>query len=417
MSQLDLLRCPGLEPQERPLQDKLTIEIDEDEAGRLLVTLFVPLDRDAPAEHVAIDLFRPVRDTLDIQYTVEMNLNAERNELVTRFADIYHNRRQPIGELLTGSALEPVPEDALRRAFMPIAAQGASTFRRLLQPDEEDTTIDGYGRKDASYIWAALRSALARAQPVAVRSPVRLFPWTFLYTGEALEETDLSTLDMTRFWGFQRPIQEEVEGMARRVRLPRPPQIVAAVSRDVDPDGEHAAGPLGRLAAERPDVVQWVYSSKELRDSLADFPGDCLYFYGHAMQRDPPTPTTSCLKLEGFEVTVDQIERAPGPRFRKDLVLAFLNGCETAPVNVWSRASLAGLLCLREKGRVCCVTTFAEVPIAFARRFGQLFWERFLGGATVGNALLQARRELLQSFNNPLGLLYSLFGRVETRLG
>jgi hypothetical protein len=98
-------------------------------------------------------------------------------------------------------------------------------------------------------------------------------------------------------------------------------------------------------------------------------------------------------------------------------VFVFLNGCETTPLNVWNKNSLAGLLCLQGQCRVCCVTSFAEVPVAFGRRFGQLFWARFLAGATVGQALLGARRDLLDELNNPLGLLYTLFGRAEARLG
>ena len=81
------------------------------------------------------------------------------------------------------------------------------------------------------------------------------------------------------------------------------------------------------------------------------------------------------------------------------------------------RELIAGLLCLRSGGRVACVTSFAEVPIAFGRRFAQLFWGFFLAGTNAGEALLHARTAMLDQYNNPVGLLYNLFGRVETRIG
>jgi hypothetical protein len=402
---------PALLGPERPRLDKLSLQILEDAPGRLDVTLSVLLDPASADERAAVEAFAPEDRLLDVRYLVEMNLAAERDELARRFEAMY--RRHPVRAALTSDALEVVPDDRLRDAFMPIAAQGSSIFRRLLQPRQ----LLNYAAADAPCVRAALRSALERAHLVAVKSPVSLFPWTFLYDGAELDETNLTTFDASRFWGLRHQIQEEIEGASRRVRLSRPPRIVAAVSPDVDPGGEHREGPLGRLAAEHPESVHWIASAEALRRSLADFQGDCLYFYGHAAQGNPPTPTTSYLLIDGFKLTVDRIDQAGGPRFQKELVLAFLNGCETTPLHVWSKDSLAGFLCLQGDHRVCCVTTFAEVPIAFGRRFGQLLWERFLGGARLGEALLEARREMVRRYNSPLGLLYALFGRVETRFG
>src|SRR5262249_45703084 len=124
-------------------------------------------------------------------------------------------------------------------------------------------------------------------------------------------------------------------------------------------------------------------------------------------QDTPPTPTTSYVEVDGIRLTVERIARAGGPHFAKPLVLAFLNGCATAPPATWTRDSVAGFLCFAGHRRVACVTSFAEVPSAFASGFAQRFWAGFLAGRTVGEALQEARRGMLEGYNNPLGLLYA----------
>jgi hypothetical protein len=97
-------------------------------------------------------------------------------------------------------------------------------------------------------------------------------------------------------------------------------------------------------------------------------------------------------------------------------VLAFLNGCATSPLNTWNGDSFAGFLCMKGGRRVACVTSFAEIPVAFGAALAQRFWAAFLDGKTLGEALLGARRDLLAAYHHPLGLLYTVFGRVETRI-
>jgi len=401
---------PSLLGSERPLADKLILQILPDGAGRLDVTLRVVLSADAPEEQAAIDAFAP-DGTLDLRYTAELDLDAERNALSAAFAQLY--RKSKVSTQLRAAALGKLPLPELREVLMPVAVRGRSVRRRLLEPEQ----FRNFGQADVPAALAALRSALRREHIVVIKSPVSLFPWAFLYDGEGLNKDNFSTLDVRGFWGFRHQIQEEIEGASARVRFTGDPVIVAAVSPELDEEREHLQGPLGQLGQAAPERVRWIDSAEKLRGALVNFPGDCLYFYGHALQDDPPTPTTSALRIDGLSVTVEEILEARGPMFQRPLVFVFLNGCETAPLNVWNKNSLAGLLCLQGQCRVCCVTSFAEVPAAFGRRFGQRFWARFLQGATMGAALLGARCDLLDEYDNPLGLLYTLFGRAEVRLG
>lgn len=393
-----------------PQFTKFAIHLLEDGRNTLDVTLTIPLDSRKPAEQAAIEQFAPTDATLDVHYVVRMNLAAERQELSRRFSETY--RKHPIRKQLTSSEIERLSVDHVRDAFGLIAVQGNSIYHRLFEPRMHPSLLLNYDDDEAPIIWAAVRSALARRQRIVIKSPLSLFPWNFLYDDNTIDENDLSSFEPRRFWGFCHVIQEEVAGTAMAVRLPRSPRIVAAVCPDVDAGGRHRDGPLGH----RSDV-EWIGSTEQLKQALQSFDADCLYFYGHAVQNDPPTPTTSYLMLDGMKLTASTIEKAGGPRFNKRPMFVFLNGCETQPLNVWDDSSIVGLFCLHSGTRVCCVTTFAEVPVSFGVAFAHAFWEGFLKGVNAGGALLSARIKMLDDYNNPIGLLYNLFGRVETRLG
>jgi CHAT domain len=401
---------PGLFGPDMPQLTKFAIHLLRDGHDTLDVTLTIPLDSTKPAEQAAIEQFAPTDATLDVRYVVQMNLAAEREELSRRFSDTY--RKHPIRQQLKSPEMVPLSLDQVQEAFGPIAIQGNSIYHRLFEPRMKPGLLLNYGDDEAPMIWAAVRSALARPHRLAVKSPLSLFPWNFLYDDCTIEENDLSSFDPRRFWGFRHVIQEEITGTAMAVRLPPSPHIIAAVCPAVDSTGKHRNGPLGQRAG-----VDWLRSTEQLKGALANFNADCLYFYGHAVQNDPPTPTTSSLKLDGMQLTAFAIHKVEGPRFNKRPVFVFLNGCETQPLNVWDSGSIAGLFCLESGARVCCVTTFAEVPISFGAAFAHAFWEGFLKGENAGAALLSARNKMLNEYNNPVGLLYNLFGRVETRLG
>jgi len=394
---------------DRPQRDKLSIFLSKDEQGKLDVLLIVPLSPEIEPEKKAIDEFAPNR-TLHVHYTVAMDLDAERSQLSESFAKMYRNH--PVKHRLLSKTLEPLPDDELRSAFTPIAAQGRSIYRRLFNP----TSYADYDENDAPLIRAVVLSALKRDQIIVIKSPVSLFPWAFLYADEALNMDDQTTFDPARFWGFRHILQTEIEGVSRRVLLDSPPRVIAAICEEVDTTQEHRSGPLSDLESAGRVSMEWVHSTAGLNSALKDFQGDCLYFYGHVEHRERPTPTTSCVKLGGQKLTVEQIDNAEGPKFAKDLVIAFLNGCESAPPTVWNEATVAGFLCLRGKHRVCCITTFAEVPGSFSAALAQRFWEGFLTGRSLGEALLDARTALFNEYRSPLGLLYMIFGRAETRL-
>lgn len=390
-----------------PTLTRLTVQILPSlDPGVVHVTLTVPLDPTRDAEKQALDAFGG-DGSIEIQHRPRIDLGAERANLSRAIARAY--RETKAGTAMRSDPIAPIDDDDLRAAFVDVAEQGRSIWRRLLQPHAQN--ISGFSRDDAAIARAALVSALERDHRISIKSPVSLFPWGFLFDDVAMNHNDLQTLDLRRFWGFRHEIEEELDCVARRVLLPAKPTIAAAVCSAEDAAGSHRA-----TALACPETA-WLGSTDELRESLVSFDRDCFYFFGHALQQEPPTPTTSVLKLDGADLTVDNVQAAGGPQFQKNPVLAFINGCQTTPLHTWSEHSFLGLLCLRSENRVCCLTTFAEVPSAFGREMSRLFWDGLLARKErVGLALLTARRTLLQTYNHPMGLLYNFFGKTETRL-
>lgn len=405
---------PSLLGPQRPQQPRVRVEFDAGPAGALTVTLLVPLDARVAPEQAALEAFSPEGGVLDVQCSVEIDLAAERADFARAFAAAYR-RDDPLAAALRADALEPLAPTAVRDLLAPFAAQGASVFQRLFQPDR----YLNYNDADAPLVRGAVLSALRRPQIVSVLSDEPLFPWAFLFEDARFDPlAGPRTLDPLMFWGFRHQLQLEVEGTAPRPVLPATPAIVAAVCPETDATQSHRdpTHPLARFdVAGHP--VTWVRNVFELREVLRHFDADCLYFYGHADHGRPPTPTTSWIKLRGSALSVAEIQRTRKGPFARNPVLVFLNGCNTAPLDAWNDASVIGYLCLRGDRRICCVGTAAEIPAAYATAFAREVWDALFRHESLGAAVLAARAALYRRYNNPLGLLYVLFGKAETRLG
>jgi hypothetical protein len=95
--------------------------------------------------------------------------------------------------------------------------------------------------------------------------------------------------------------------------------------------------------------------------------------------------------------------------------LAFLNACESNSPSSESLGTWASTLVQARYRAV--IATEAPAPDAFASAFSQAFYGELLAGHTVGQALQRAKRGLLERWKNPFGLLYTLFGNPDLRIG
>ncbi len=98
----------------------------------------------------------------------------------------------------------------------------------------------------------------------------------------------------------------------------------------------------------------------------------------------------------------------------KDSPVIFVNTCELAQVWNGIGSSFIGLFLTR--GARAVVGTESTIPVVFAAAFGQSMLSRLFEGESIGAALLNARRELVELHNNPLGLAYSVYGAADAGL-
>lgn len=412
--------APLLKGAHHSRRKKLFVNLEPQKDGNLLVVwLRLPLDTNYPHEAEAKSKFvAPGASRLDVKYSVKVNFDALRQSLDDEIKKIYGDANNKI---LGNDELEVIEPRQLKQLLAPLASLGANAFSRLFV--HEKNTLLRPDETHGDLIRATIASVFSRPQIISIntkfpdgRTSAPLFPWAFIYDDKEFNASCQSTLDPQRFWGFKHVIQEELECTNTVLDLPATPSILTAICSDADKPECHK-NPKHPLFKHNGNITE-ARTVDELGQALANSTHDCFYFFGHAYQPDPPLQTKSRLELCGEHLTMDKLDRTyKAPRFTQNPVLAFLNGCRTAPLNLWDNESIAGFLCDRGHQKVCCVSTVASVPGSVAAIFGYHFWKLFLNRKLpLGDAVLKSRKVMLHRWNNPLGLLYSVFGSVDTRV-
>lgn len=101
---------------------------------------------------------------------------------------------------------------------------------------------------------------------------------------------------------------------------------------------------------------------------------------------------------------------------RRSRPLIFLNSCGSSDLDPAGSGSFPELFLKRDHGFKGFIGTETSMPDDFAAKFSEYFYENLLGGYSLGHALWQTRWQLLSLYQNPLGLLYTLFAEPEIRV-
>jgi hypothetical protein len=232
-----------------------------------------------------------------------------------------------------------------------------------------------------------------------------------------------------RFWGFMFPIEvpaQQVDGIAgqeppkieENIKAGRPANIIVATNPNLSQEGTHFADLQTRVGS-RAVLHKSPAGAPAVREFLNTTAGDLdiLYFYCHALaslQKKGP-----CLDFgHGFDqnVVTDVLEAADFSGKEWDHApLVFMNGCGNVGFSPYAPAEFIKQFI---QGRYASAVIGTEVAVVeeLAMDVANRFLESFLAGANAGDALLAARRSLL-SRNNPLGLIYTLFGSARLELG
>jgi hypothetical protein len=393
-----------------PSRAKTTIFIrrSERDPERVRIQFQLHLNPDITEESRAIEIFG---DDLLVDYWTDISLESEQKQIVELINTLFVAEKTK--HIVRRLPLTKLSDHEVQVCFGEIAERGASVFHRLFWELRELT--QGVSAEQNEILREAIRSFLNRSEILCLEADLPLFPWAFLFANARYRTTD-GAPDLRQFWGFRYEIQEQLLGTAKSIHLSATPSIAKAICDKLDSGNWHReeSHPLNCC-----DHTSLITTANALGENLADFRDECFYIFAHAYQSSPLTPSTSFLMLNGESLTVDELSRIyRAPKFGLSPVVGFLNGCSTAPFREWNEKSIIGYLCLRGQNRLCCVGTTVDLPAAFGAEFAREFWRRFIGDKDpISAAILGARLAMLDKYNDPLGLMYSLYGRADTRCG
>jgi hypothetical protein len=406
VSSIDYLR-----PEDGDRRPKTTIML-QSQAGmptEFMVTISVRLDHSRPREQEILDLFDTHDEYLDLTYGISIDLAAEARAFGRDLLRLYHAAD---GRNTGATKGEQDRSDMIDSLLRFSAKHGSSLFHRIFF-GWDPARCSSHAVRYVEQLKEGIRSALERPQILCIRSSAPLVPWAFLYDRPFIDGIGSNKVNAMGFWGFKHEIQQDLECTSKLVTIPSTPSIYRAICLGFD-EGTHAAAhsPLAGRPGDHASTVA------DVGFTLSHFNYDCFYFYGHSNHDEPPTATGSYLQLGDdrlYVATLDSFYNAPV--LIPDPVVAFLNGCKTAPLTVWNDETVVGFLCLRSRKRICCIATVGHIPADFAAEFGDCFWRYFLDRRLhLGTSLLRARLHMLSKYGNPLGLLYALFGCADTRV-
>lgn len=273
---------------------------------------------------------------------------------------------------------------------------------------------------------------------VTIRSEDIYAPWQILYPFKKDSDNKGKT-DPRKFWGFRYEMGITHEGDSRQGRqrnlvpLPKPDEIAFAGWRGSKPKDEVAD--RVRMLAEHIKsktgaTVEPSYEKKKFIDKLERKAPDIrfIFAYGHA---------TSGTVLDEKRPIISGVEWLPA-HFKfseKDLLtpgdfddlakkvdlkaqpIVILDACETGTfgINAMNNNGFVGALTRAGAGAV--IVTESPVLANFAYHFGMnLIDELFDEKVDVSQAMLNVRLKHLIEWENPLGLVYTLYGNPAARI-
>jgi CHAT domain len=220
------------------------------------------------------------------------------------------------------------------------------------------------------------------------------------------------------FWGYRYSIEQlpcwtsnkhnYPVALVRQIQNERQLQLSFNVYRNFELWQEHliklqATGSVNILPAEEMFELESIWS--EHGQIL-----DLVYFYCHGgIEEMPKKPY---LEISDDRIYSNFLECYESTWLHHPLV--FLNGCATGDYSPESYVSLIDDFL--NAGASGVVGTECPVSETFAEYYATDVFQRLFAGEAMGQAMLAVRRNLLQQYYNPLGLVYSLYAAHEIAL-
>jgi hypothetical protein len=283
-----------------------------------------------------------------------------------------------------------------------------------------------------------------------------VFPWTLIFPGPEAEPPS-GEIAIDKFWGWRFIIEQRTifqnsapdylgnnDGKALTLGFAAYKQFAEVASQQSYLDS------LASKMKGRVTVTSRIDNRGVLLKNLQDDSLDFLYVFAHGYSRNPGMTNISYFtdwvktrlpKLKGtaaggaMQALVENIE-AYGNDNASDWIklsdstirlselvglsvdlgrspVVFLNMCHSAQMNPGLFDGFVAYFigC----GARTVLGTECPIPSQFADKFAKKFFDALMRGASLGEALSEAR-QTFDAKNNPLGLAYSLYGSASTRI-
>jgi hypothetical protein len=320
--------------------------------------------------------------------------------------------RQYFGNQIELSEEETTSESYLQ-AIDELARRGNAAFKRLFpRPGDQE------------YI----RQALAQSQSTAnveISTDSFFLPWELLY-----DSYDSESVSWRGFWGFQHNISCVLSNVRQKqssiISTEDNPRITLFANPELKSVREREVPYFHGLCDEdRIQLWDWLESvppeqdtasERELRRAFFEYSrkhkSEMAHFACHAVAKTKSTfnhylELSNRLRIRLLDMEVDNYFIGGEP-------VVVLNACGTGIRDPLKTASFVHRLMMQ--GARGVLATECDVPDEFASVFVQHVYDRVLQGETFGEALLKARLDFLEQHRNPLGLLYSAYTSLETKL-
>ncbi len=318
--------------------------------------------------------------------------------------------QKAVSEIASVNVEAWVPTRAeLEEQIRPLAEVGRYAFKQV------------FGHHDAL---ATIRELLALSTRISIQVTSEDFflPWDLLYP-VSLEEP----LSYEHFWGMNYIISRVIVQPARPGAFVSPLIPVAVRPRlglltygglpyvvekeipffeKLDGDGKIA---LFKLRALDP------HKKREEFREFKSFWKEALnlaHFACHAFYEDKAPNLSRILLSNEFPISLQDLEAYGISIDGHPLII--MNACETGNLNPMYTSYFAGAFL--KYGARGVVATECAVPDTFAADFAEHLYSYLLAGKPLGESLLATRRYFLGEFNNPSGLLYSMYAPPSIRL-
>jgi hypothetical protein len=305
-----------------------------------------------------------------------------------------------------------------------LAVAGSILFRQIFFPHD---TADRNKFQRLREIGNILqKESDAKSLWIRVTSGDFYAPWNLIYSKDLAPDGSDATPE--GFWGYRHVIEQAPGDGALEPdpQFDHPLQIGLQMDENIDTKlNVPCNAPVLALLDSYADGA----IHKETRNSSAVFKkalgaacllDDILYFCCHAVAEGDNTTfrigESQFSLTDGVAIIPAEMDLCLKENVFQRGPIVFLNACQGAQLNSVFYQGFANTFLSRDASAVIGPQT--EIPAVFAGEFARRFLDAFFAGGRdqdgnlvrqVGKILWDLRREFLDLYNNPLGLLYSLY--------